>query len=73
MDFKIAGSRKGITAMQLDVKLSDGVPSVILEEALDHARIGNFLLCGYFSLLMPYSLAVYVSHLEDRFFNTPRL
>jgi len=41
MDFKIAGSRKGITAMQLDVKLSDGVPSVILEEALDHARIGR--------------------------------
>lgn len=40
MDFKIAGTKKGITAMQLDVKLSDGVPSVLLEEALDHARIG---------------------------------
>jgi polyribonucleotide nucleotidyltransferase len=41
MDFKIAGTKKGITAMQLDVKLSDGVPSIILEEALDHARIGR--------------------------------
>jgi hypothetical protein len=29
-------------------------------------------LCGCFSLLMPYWL-VYVSHVEDRFFNTPRL
>jgi hypothetical protein len=27
---------------------------------------------GFFSLLMPYWL-VYVSHVEDRFFNTPRL
>jgi polyribonucleotide nucleotidyltransferase len=26
MDFKIAGTAKGITAIQLDVKLRDGVP-----------------------------------------------
>jgi polyribonucleotide nucleotidyltransferase len=50
MDFKIAGTKKGITAMQLDVKLSDGVPSVILEEALDHARIG--ILYTYLSLFL---------------------
>jgi hypothetical protein len=28
---------------------------------------------GHFSLLMPYSLAVYVSHVEERCFDTPRL
>ncbi|MGH7141130.1 MAG: polyribonucleotide nucleotidyltransferase [Minisyncoccia bacterium] len=33
MDFKIAGTRRGITAIQLDIKL-DGVPVPILVEAL---------------------------------------
>ena len=30
MDFKIAGSAQGITALQLDVKLRDGTPILIL-------------------------------------------
>lgn len=38
MDFKIAGSARGITSMQLDVKLPLGVPAHILSEALDRAR-----------------------------------
>lgn len=37
MDFKIAGSKEGITAIQLDIKL-DGVPVPILIEALGKAR-----------------------------------
>ena len=37
MDFKVAGTDKGITAIQLDIKV-DGVPIQILREALDQAR-----------------------------------
>jgi len=36
MDFKVAGSRKGITAMQLDVK-NDGLPLPLVRETLQRA------------------------------------
>ncbi|MBQ3142784.1 MAG: polyribonucleotide nucleotidyltransferase, partial [Bacilli bacterium] len=37
MDFKVAGSRKGITALQMDIKIK-GVTKEILEEALTQAK-----------------------------------
>jgi len=37
MDFKVAGTRKGITALQMDIK-GEGVDYQILEEALAQAR-----------------------------------
>lgn len=37
MDFKVAGTRKGITAIQMDVKV-DGIPVKILSEALEKAQ-----------------------------------
>ncbi len=37
MDLKIAGTRKGVTAAQMDVKM-DGVPLAILAEAFEKAR-----------------------------------
>lgn len=40
MDFKIAGTRKGITAIQLDIKPA-GVPLSILCEALEPALVGR--------------------------------
>lgn len=40
MDFKIAGTRDGITAIQMDIKIS-GIGKPILEEALEKARIGR--------------------------------
>ncbi len=40
MDFKVAGTRVGITAMQMDVKVG-GVPVKILKEALEKARIAR--------------------------------
>jgi len=36
MDFKVAGTRKGITALQLDTKL-DGIPEKVLADALHQA------------------------------------
>ena len=37
MDFKVAGTRNGVCAIQMDVKVS-GVPVPILTEALEHAK-----------------------------------
>ncbi|WP_211360016.1 polyribonucleotide nucleotidyltransferase [Macrococcus equipercicus] len=40
MDFKVAGTAKGITAIQMDIKI-DGLSEEILKEALEQARIGR--------------------------------
>ncbi len=40
MDFKVAGTNKGITAMQMDIKV-DGISREILQEALTQAKIGR--------------------------------
>jgi polyribonucleotide nucleotidyltransferase len=40
MDFKVAGTEKGITAIQMDIKIT-GVSRAILEEALEQARVGR--------------------------------
>lgn len=37
MDFKVAGTREGVTAIQMDVKV-DGIPVAILSEALEKAK-----------------------------------
>jgi polyribonucleotide nucleotidyltransferase len=40
MDFKVAGTEKGITATQMDIKI-DGLSYEILAKALEQARIGR--------------------------------
>ena len=40
MDFKVAGTAKGVTALQMDIKI-DGLSRQILEEALQQAKIGR--------------------------------
>jgi polyribonucleotide nucleotidyltransferase len=40
MDFKVAGTAKGVTALQMDIKI-EGLSREILEEALMQARIGR--------------------------------
>ena len=40
MDFKVAGGREGITALQMDIKIT-GVSLEILKRALEQARIGR--------------------------------
>jgi polyribonucleotide nucleotidyltransferase len=37
MDFKVAGTRKGITALQMDIKIG-GLTREILEQAMEQAR-----------------------------------
>jgi polyribonucleotide nucleotidyltransferase len=40
MDFKVAGSKEGITAIQMDIKLK-GIPKDILIKALGQAKVGR--------------------------------
>ncbi len=40
MDFKVTGTRDGITATQMDIKV-DGLPYEVLEQALEQARVGR--------------------------------
>lgn len=40
MDFKVAGTKDGITALQMDIKIT-GITKEIMEEALEQARIGR--------------------------------
>ncbi|MCD2136678.1 polyribonucleotide nucleotidyltransferase [Salinicoccus halitifaciens] len=43
MDFKVAGTEKGITAIQMDIKI-DGLDEGILKEALEQARTGRLAI-----------------------------
>ncbi len=45
MDCKIAGTEKGITGFQLDLKLR-GLPLNIMAEALEKARVARFFILG---------------------------
>jgi polyribonucleotide nucleotidyltransferase len=43
MDFKVAGTRNGITALQMDIKIM-GITTQIMREALEQARHGRLFL-----------------------------
>ncbi len=43
MDFKVAGTRKGITALQMDIKIG-GLTREILQQAMEQARRGRIYL-----------------------------
>ncbi|CAL27823.1 polyribonucleotide nucleotidyltransferase [Staphylococcus carnosus] len=46
MDFKVAGTEKGITAIQMDIKI-DGLTREIIEEALEQARVGRLTILNH--------------------------
>jgi len=56
MDFKIAGSKKGITAIQLDVKTLD-LTKEILEKALNQAHKGRLFILDKMLQVLPASRA----------------
>jgi polyribonucleotide nucleotidyltransferase len=45
MDFKVCGTERGITAMQMDIKI-DGITEDILRKALHQAREGRLFIIG---------------------------
>ncbi len=45
MDFKVAGTAEGITALQMDIKI-DGITTEIMSKALDQAKDGRLFILG---------------------------
>ncbi len=43
MDFKVAGTREGITALQMDIKIHE-LSRAIIEKALEQARVGRLFI-----------------------------
>ncbi|MGA2271891.1 MAG: polyribonucleotide nucleotidyltransferase [Bryobacteraceae bacterium] len=70
MDFKVAGTREGITALQMDIKIPN-VTTAIMKEALEQARRGRlFILDKMYQALpranasiSPYAPRIYTLHI----------
>jgi len=52
MDFKVAGSEQGITALQMDIKIN-GITRDIMQAALSQAREGRMHILGIMKASMP--------------------
>ena len=65
MDFKVAGSKDGITALQMDMKI-EGISKSVLKDALEQAKAGRLhILNEMLSVIdSPKSLSVYAPRIE---------
>jgi polyribonucleotide nucleotidyltransferase len=52
MDFKVAGTAHGITALQMDIKVT-GITSEIMAKALEQARAGRMHILGEMAKTLP--------------------
>jgi len=52
MDFKVAGTREGITALQMDIKIA-GVNAQIMAEALEQAKKGRLFILDTMEQTLP--------------------
>jgi polyribonucleotide nucleotidyltransferase len=52
MDFKVAGTKDGVTALQMDIKV-EGVTPEIMRVALDQARAGRLHILGEMNKVLP--------------------
>ncbi|MEQ1916425.1 MAG: polyribonucleotide nucleotidyltransferase, partial [Gallionella sp.] len=52
MDFKVAGSETGVTALQMDIKIN-GITREIMQAALSQAREGRMHILGLMKAAMP--------------------
>ena len=52
MDFKVAGTKNGVTAIQMDVKV-DGIPLAILKEAFEKARVARLSILEVMKKAIP--------------------
>jgi polyribonucleotide nucleotidyltransferase len=52
MDFKVAGTADGITAIQMDIKYKGGFPREIFDAALEQARRGRLHILGEMQKVM---------------------
>ncbi|MGE0405384.1 MAG: polyribonucleotide nucleotidyltransferase, partial [Candidatus Korobacteraceae bacterium] len=66
MDFKVAGTNKGITALQMDIKVM-GITSQIMREALEQARRGRLHILGKMQEALPEARTA-ISEYAPRFY-----
>jgi len=52
MDFKVAGTSKGITALQMDIKIK-GITSQIMSQALEQARVARLFILDKILEIIP--------------------
>lgn len=52
MDFKVAGTKEGITALQMDIKVQ-GITVQIMEEALERAKVGRAHILEHMLSVLP--------------------
>lgn len=52
MDFKVAGTENGITAIQMDIKYKGGLPREVFEKALAQAKAGRLHILGEMKKVM---------------------
>ncbi|MCD6233051.1 polyribonucleotide nucleotidyltransferase [bacterium] len=52
MDFKVAGTKRGVTAIQMDVKI-DGIDETIFKEALERARKARLFILEKMEKVLP--------------------
>lgn len=66
MDFKVAGTNKGITALQMDIKIV-GVNREIMKQALSQAHGGRMTLLAHMetTLPMPKQMSIYAPRIES--------
>jgi len=65
MDFKVAGTDSGVTALQMDIKI-DGITREVMEQALGQARDGRLHILGEMN-------GVIAEHREEMSAYAPRL
>ncbi|MFA5801913.1 MAG: polyribonucleotide nucleotidyltransferase [Thermoleophilia bacterium] len=53
MDFKVAGSKDGITAIQMDLKIKEGITPEVLAEALEQSKRGRLHVLGKMMETLP--------------------
>ena len=53
MDFKVAGTENGVTALQMDIKI-EGISKPIMQVALQQAREGRMHILGLMKTALPY-------------------
>jgi polyribonucleotide nucleotidyltransferase len=61
MDFKVAGTRQGINALQMDIKIT-GITPAIMAEAMEQARIGRLHILDKMLEVIPEPRADLKSH-----------
>ncbi|HEY5839202.1 MAG TPA: polyribonucleotide nucleotidyltransferase, partial [Pyrinomonadaceae bacterium] len=61
MDFKVAGTHEGITALQMDIKIT-GVNAQIMAEALEQAKKGRLHILGLMDQALPEGRASISEH-----------